>query len=33
MAEPGRNLYRSLGFGILISPERWMERPGGDTPG
>jgi hypothetical protein len=33
MAEPGRSLYRSLGFGILISPERWMERPGGDTPG
>jgi len=27
MAEPGRSLYRRLGFGELISPERWMERP------
>ena len=33
MAEPGRSLYRSMGFRTLISPERWMERPGGDTPG
>jgi GNAT superfamily N-acetyltransferase len=27
MAEPRRSLYRRLGFGELISPERWMERP------
>jgi GNAT superfamily N-acetyltransferase len=27
MAAPGRSLYRRLGFGGLISPERWMERP------
>jgi GNAT superfamily N-acetyltransferase len=27
MAEPGRSLYRRLGFGLLASPERWMERP------
>jgi GNAT superfamily N-acetyltransferase len=33
MAEPGRGLYRSLGFGTLTSPERWMERPGGNPPG
>ena len=31
MAEPGRSLYRSVGFDALISPERWMERPGGNT--
>ena len=28
MADPGRQLYRRMGFGPLISPERWMERPG-----
>ncbi|HEX4061067.1 MAG TPA: GNAT family N-acetyltransferase [Streptosporangiaceae bacterium] len=28
MADPGRQLYRQQGFGPLISPERWMERPG-----
>jgi GNAT superfamily N-acetyltransferase len=28
MAEPGRRLYRRLGFGDLARPERWMERPG-----
>ena len=33
MVEPGRSLYRRLGFGALISPERWMERPGSTTPG
>lgn len=27
MAEPGRSLYRRLGFGDLVSPQRWMERP------
>jgi len=27
MAEPGRSLYRRHGFGDLIRPERWMERP------
>jgi GNAT superfamily N-acetyltransferase len=31
MAEPGRSMYRQLGFGVLVSPERWMERPG-DNP-
>ena len=30
MAEPGRSMYRRLGFGVLVSPERWMERPGGN---
>jgi GNAT superfamily N-acetyltransferase len=30
MAEPGRSIYRNLGFGVLVSPERWMERPGGN---
>jgi len=30
MAEPGRSMYRQLGFGVLASPERWMERPGGN---
>jgi GNAT superfamily N-acetyltransferase len=29
MAEPGRTLYRRLGFGPLALTERWMERPGG----
>jgi GNAT superfamily N-acetyltransferase len=29
MAEPGRTLYRRLGFGPLARTERWMERPGG----
>jgi GNAT superfamily N-acetyltransferase len=29
MAEPGRTIYRRLGYGDLRSPERWMERPGG----
>ncbi len=28
MTEPGRTLYRRLGFGPLASTERWMERPG-----
>jgi GNAT superfamily N-acetyltransferase len=28
MATPGRALYRRAGFGALVSPERWMERPG-----
>jgi GNAT superfamily N-acetyltransferase len=27
MAAPGRSLYRRLGFGGLIRPERWMELP------
>jgi GNAT superfamily N-acetyltransferase len=27
MATPGRSLYRRLGFGGLMRPERWMERP------
>jgi GNAT superfamily N-acetyltransferase len=27
MAEPGRSIYRRLGFDALVSPERWMERP------
>lgn len=26
MAAPERSLYRRLGFGALIRPERWMER-------
>ena len=30
MAEPGRSLYRRLGFGDLVSPGRWMERPADD---
>jgi GNAT superfamily N-acetyltransferase len=29
MAEPGRSLYRRLGFSDLNRPERWMERPAG----
>jgi GNAT superfamily N-acetyltransferase len=28
MAEPGRSLYRRHGFGDLLRPERWLERPG-----
>ncbi len=28
MAAPDRGLYRRLGFGALVSPERWMERSG-----
>jgi GNAT superfamily N-acetyltransferase len=28
MAEPGRTIYRRLGYGDLLHPERWMERPG-----
>jgi GNAT superfamily N-acetyltransferase len=28
MAHPGRTLYRRYGFGDLLKPERWMERPG-----
>ena len=28
MAEPGRTIYRRLGYGDLLRPERWMERPG-----
>ena len=27
MATPGRSLYRRNGFGDLLKPERWMERP------
>jgi GNAT superfamily N-acetyltransferase len=27
MAEPGRTIYRRLGFGHLAQTERWMERP------
>jgi GNAT superfamily N-acetyltransferase len=27
MANPGRTLYRRHGFGDLLKPERWMERP------
>jgi len=27
MAVPGRSIYRRHGFGDLVSPERWMERP------
>ncbi|HEX6934187.1 MAG TPA: GNAT family N-acetyltransferase [Streptosporangiaceae bacterium] len=27
MANPGRSLYRRHGFGDLLKPERWMERP------
>lgn len=27
MAEPGRSLYRRHGYGKLLKPERWMERP------
>jgi GNAT superfamily N-acetyltransferase len=27
MAAPERSLYRRLGFGTLVRPERWMERP------
>jgi GNAT superfamily N-acetyltransferase len=27
MAVPGRTIYRRHGFGDLVSPERWMERP------
>jgi GNAT superfamily N-acetyltransferase len=29
MAAPERRLYRQLGFAPLLSPERWLERPGG----
>jgi GNAT superfamily N-acetyltransferase len=32
MAHPGRSLYRRHGFGDLLRPERWMERPAPDTP-
>ena len=28
MAEPGRSIYRRHGYGPLLRPERWMERPG-----
>lgn len=27
MAEPGRSLYRRHGYGDLLRPERWLERP------
>jgi hypothetical protein len=33
MATPGRSLYRRHGFGDLLRPERWMERPGSKTNG
>jgi GNAT superfamily N-acetyltransferase len=32
MAEPGRTLYRRNGFGDLLRPERWMERPAPTGP-
>ena len=28
MADPGRSLYQRYGYGGLVRPERWMERPG-----
>jgi GNAT superfamily N-acetyltransferase len=33
MATPGRSLYRRHGFGHLLRPERWMERPEAMTNG
>jgi GNAT superfamily N-acetyltransferase len=33
MATPGRSLYRRHGFGDLVKPERWMERPAPVSPG
>jgi GNAT superfamily N-acetyltransferase len=27
MAEPGRTIYRRHGYGDVVRPERWMERP------
>jgi GNAT superfamily N-acetyltransferase len=33
MATPGRSLYRRHGFGDLLRPERWMERPGSTENG
>ena len=33
MAHPGRSLYRRHGFGDLLQPERWMERPEQPTGG
>lgn len=27
MATPGRSLYRRHGYGDLLAPDRWMERP------
>jgi GNAT superfamily N-acetyltransferase len=33
MATPGRSLYRRHGFGDLLRPERWMERPGSTANG
>jgi len=32
MAHPGRSLYRRYGFGDLLQPERWMERPAPGEP-
>lgn len=32
MANPGRSLYRRHGFGDLLQPERWMERPAQAEP-
>ena len=32
MAVPGRSIYRRHGFGDLLSPERWMERPAPRPP-
>jgi len=32
MAHPGRSLYRRHGFGDLLRPERWMERPAPAEP-
>ncbi len=32
MAHPGRSLYRRHGFGDLLRPERWMERPACPEP-
>ena len=32
MATPGRSLYLRHGFGDLLTPERWMERPAPTRP-
>lgn len=32
MAHPGRTLYRRHGFGELLKPDRWMERPEPEHP-
>ena len=33
MAAPGRSLYRRHGYGDLLKPERWMERPAPEIAG